>query len=471
MSAIPPKRHAILLASLLALAGGCGVPPKQAAPDLQTIAEEAYIFGYPLVLMDVTRQVMTAVPKPVPGKAAPMNHFMHRSEFPDATFTDVVSPNADTYYSSAWLDLSAEPMIMSVPDTRGRYYVMQMLDGWTNVFAAPGARTTGTAKANFAIVGPTWQGPLPAGVQELRSPTNMVWILGRTQVNSKSDGIQVTSLQRQYRLTPLSRWGKRGAVPARVPVDSSVNRSLPPADQVEQMDAAMFFGRLARLMKANPPAAADSSAISRFAALGLQSGQDFDLAARDTATQGAMTRAVPAAFAKLKDADSQIGARQVNGWRLNTGVGQYGTDYLKRAHIALVGLGANLPADACYPFAATDSSGTALNGESSYVIHFAKGQLPPVNAFWSLTLYNDRHFFVENPINRYALGDRSPLTYNADSSLDVYIQHDNPGPEHLPNWLPAPAGSFNLIMRLYWPKPSVIDGTWQPPGIGVVLPS
>src|SRR5262249_32570517 len=191
--------------SLLALAGGCGAPPKEAAPDLQTIAEEAYIFGYPLVLMDVTRQVMTAVPKVVPGKAAPMNQFMHKSEFPDPTFTDIVSPNADTYHSTAWLDLSAEPIILSVPDTHGRYYVMQMLDGWTNVFAAPGPRTTGTGKGSFAIAGPSWQGQLPAGVKELRSPTNMVWIVGRTQVKSKSDGIQVTAEESHDRLTPPRR--------------------------------------------------------------------------------------------------------------------------------------------------------------------------------------------------------------------------------------------------------------------------
>jgi hypothetical protein len=457
----PLPRHVVLAALLLSLFAGCASPPpKKTGPSLQEIAEEAYVFGYPLVLMDITTRVMTA-----PGRKVRVNEFDHKSRFPDASFTDVVSPNCDTFYSMAVLNLGPEPIVLSVPDTKGRYYLMPILDAWTNVFASPGKRTTGTGKGDFAFVGPTWTGTLPSGVQEIRSPTDLAWIIGRTQVNSKADAPAVVALQRQYRLTPLSRWGKPAGPAAAVPI-TPVNSTVPPVQQVEMMDAATFFGRLASLMKANPPASEDSAALSRFTALGLLPGEDFDLAARDTAIQGAMNRAVPAALAKIKGAEGMIGNRTVNGWLVSTGLGKYGTQYLKRAYIARVGLGANLDEDAIYPHTSNDIDGPPLNGaRSKYVLHFTKDQRPPVDAFWSLTMYNDKNFLAENPIHRYALGDRDALAYNADSSLDLYVQNDDPGENKRANWLPAPAGDFILVMRLYWPKPPATDGTWQPPPI------
>jgi hypothetical protein len=456
----PLFRLAALAASLLPLGSGCGTPTRQqTGPSLQEIAEEAYVFGYPLVLMDITTRVMTG-----PGHPARVNQFEHKSRFPDASFTDVVSPNCDTFYSTAVLDVGTEPVVLSVPDTKGRYYLMPILDAWTNVFASPGKRTTGTGKGDFAIVGPGWQGTLPAGVQEIHSPTRLVWVIGRTQVNSKADAAAVVAMQRQYRLTPLARWGKPAGTPAAVPFEP-VNSTVPPVEQVDLMDAATFFGRLASLMKANPPAPEDSAALSRFTKLGLLPGEEFDLAARDTALQGAMNRAVPAAIAKIKGAAGSIGDRTVNGWSIGAGLGKYGTQYLKRAYIARIGLGANLDDDAMYPHTSYDIDGPPLNGgRSKYVLHFTHEQLPPVNAFWSLTLYKTSISSRRIPsIATPSAPD--PLAYNADSSLDVYLQHDDPGADKRANWLPAPSGDFNLIMRLYWPKTPAMDGTWEPPPV------
>jgi hypothetical protein len=428
--------------------------PKQlvSADQAAEIAVEAYAFGYPLVLMDVTRQMMTAVPKAGALKA-PVNQFIHVREFPDPTFTDVVSPNADTLYSTAWLDLTKEPIILSVPDVGKRYYLMEMLDAWTNVFAAPGTRTTGNGRGDFAIVGPQWKGTLPAGVKEIKSPTNMVWLLGRTQTNGKEDYAAVRAIQDQYKLTPLSAWGKDYKPPDNAPVAAGIDVKTPPVEQVAKMDAATFYARLNTLMKDNPPANADASAVNSIAAIGVAPGTTFDLKSLD-----------PAVAKSVAEARKPHG-KKVNGWDVMTNLGRYGTDYLFRSVVAIVGLGANLPEDAIYPRATEDTDGQPLTGANSYVVHFPKGQLPPVNAFWSLTMYNSKQFFVQNPINRYAIGDRDKLKFNDDGSLTITIQHESPGKEKESNWLPAPADQFNMFMRLYWPKKEIEDGAWKMPGV------
>lgn len=433
--------------------------------DVQSIAEEAYIYGYPLVLMDISKQVMTNVAN-VSATKAPINQFVHLRTFPDASFTDVVSPNADTLYSSAMLDLSREPIILSVPDTNGRYYLFQMLSAWTNVFASPGKRTTGTRAGNFAIVGPTWTGTLPPGVTEYRSPTNLVWILGRTQTNGPSDYAAVHALQNKYKLTPLSAWGTNYRPPTNVATDPNLDMTTPPVDQAANLSAPDFFERLAKLMKANPPAKADDPILARMAEIGIVPGRTFNTGRLDQPFLTALAKARNAAKAKIAArASNDPSSPTINGWQIAYDLGTYGTDYLLRAFVALYGLGANLPEDAIYPRTAVDSTGAALDGANRYVIHFEKDQVPPVNAFWSLTMYNDRQFFVANPINRYAIGDRDALKFNADGSLDIYIQNAAPGATKESNWLPAPSGKFNMLMRLYWPKPEVLDRTWQPPGV------
>jgi len=427
---------------------------------------EAVAYGFPLVIMDATRKKISNVATAGPS-AAPVNQFANMPQFPDASFKDVVRANVDTLYSSAWLELSKEPIVLSVPDTNGRYYLMPMLDAWTNIFASPGKRTTGTKAGHFAIIGPSWTGTLPAGVQQLKSPTNMVWIIGRTQTNGPKDYAAVQAIQKQYKLTPLSAFGKRYTPPVGV-VDPTVDMKLAPVEAVAKMSTATFFTTLAALMKDNPPPAADAPMLAKLAKIGIVPGEKFDPAKVDPAVAKGLEKALPVALEKLTTASKGLGTTS-NGWRDPPKMlGDWGTDYGSRAVIALVGLGANLPADAVYPSAYVDGEGRALNGANAYVLHFAKGEEPPVRAFWSVTMYDPDSFFVVNPINRYAVSSWMPFKRNADGSLDLYIQKDSPGKDKEANWLPAPAGDFNLTMRMYWPNdkaPSIVDGTWKPPGL------
>ncbi|MGO4221389.1 DUF1254 domain-containing protein [Lysobacter sp. TAF61] len=430
------------------------------------LVADAYLFGYPLVLVDVTRAVSTNVADASDGEKAPTNQFLHKREFPDYTFTDVVSPNADTLYSIAWLDLSKEPMVLSVPDMGKRFYMMEMMGAWTDVFASPGSRTTGTGKGDFAVVGPGWKGTLPEGLKTIQSPTNLVWLIGRTQTNGKSDYKAVHAIQDKYRLVPLSGWGKPYQAPTGLPVAADIDMKTPPPAQVASMDAATFFGRLNRLMQDNPPSAADAPALERFAKLGIAPGKPFDAASLDPAVAAALDEGMKAGREKLIAETKAPRGKEINGWTvLPPNVANFGTDYSTRAVVALVGLGANLPSDAIYPHAVADSDGQPLNGANRYTMKFAKGQLPPVKAFWSITTYNDKQAFIQNPINRYAIGDRDKLRFDPDGSLTLYIQKDSPGKDKEANWLPVPEGSFNLFMRLYWPEQTIVDGTWKMPPV------
>jgi acetyl esterase/lipase len=347
--------------------------------------------------------------------------------------------------------------VLGVPPSDGRYYLLPMMSGWTDVFASPGTRTTGDGAHAFAIVGPRWSGELPAGLEEIRSPTAMVWVIGRTQTNGKGDYEAVHRFQDALSLVPVSAWGCEDSR-APEPVDPGIDRT-PPPDQVAAMSGAAFFARLADLMVDNPPSAADAPALERFAALGLWPGA-FD---PPPAVADALDEAVTAGLAQAATAPDSDGPR--HGWQVQRGLGAYGTDYAKRAYVALIGLGANLSEDAIYPHATTDATGEPLSGASRYVIRFAPGQSPPARAFWSLTMYNEDQYFVENPLRRYAIGDRDPLVFGPDGSLEFHLQHEPPGEENAANWLPAPAGPFNVILRIYRPKPEVLDGTWRPPGI------
>lgn len=436
------------------------------AADQQTrdLAAEAYIYGYPLVLMDLTRQVMTNVAKPGASTAS-INQLCNIQQFPEPTDTAVVSPNADTLYTFSFLDLSREPVVLSVPEMGNRYYLMQMIDAWTNVFAAPGTRMTGSKKKDFAITGPSWKGNLSSAVQQIKSPTNMVWIIGRTQTNGKDDYAAVHAIQDQYKMMPLSSFGKPNAPQDSATLDPNIDMKTPPVDQANSMDAANFFSRLNALMAQNPPASVDADAIRRFATIGVAPGTPFNLQQLDSSIAQQIVGGVRHAQAKIFSEARKQRGEMVNGWEFMTDVGRYGTNYLWRAIVALVGLGANLPEDAIYPRAITDGNGNPLTGANRYEITFLKGQLPPVNAFWSITLYNDRQFFVPNPIQRYAIGDRDKLQFNDDGSLTIYIQRDSPGKEKESNWLPAPADSFSLFMRLYWPRNEIINGSWNPPKI------
>jgi hypothetical protein len=435
--------------------------------EIRDIAEEAYIYGFPLLLMDITAQSGTAVPRPQ-AYQAPRNQFAHLESYPDPSFTEVVSPNADTLYSSAFLDLSHEPMLLSVPDTSGRYYLMPILDAWTNVFASPGTRTTGNGQRDFAITGPDWAGALPEGVEQIKAPTNLAWIIGRTYCAGPADYEAVHKIQAQYKLTPLSAWGKSYSPPENVDVDPNVDPKTPPVDQLDDLRLPDYFHRLAMLMKDNPPAPADRPVVRQLVKIGIVAGEPFDPTVLTPITAKALKEGFIAGRAiVIKTSKSPSGARMINrnGWSYGLNAGSYGTDYLFRAAIARAGLGANLPEDAVYPRIVTDVNGQKLSGRNRYVLHFDKEQMPPARAFWSLTMYNPRQFFVPNSIGRYAIGDRDKMKFNPDGSLDIYIQHERPEQERESNWLPAPAEEFNIIMRIYWPKPEVLEGTWTAPPI------
>jgi hypothetical protein len=442
-----------------------------AADELQQIATEAYLYAYPLVLMDVTRELATSVPAPTATRA-PINQFAHVPVFPDADFTDVVRPNADTLYSILWYDVSKEPLLVRTPDSHGRYFLLEMLDMWSDVYSVPGTRTTGNGARQFAIVGPHWHGTLPAGVTPYRSPTDGGWIIGRTQTNGTADYPAVRQFQAGISATPLSAWN-RPAARANGAAAAKADQASPPAasraapvQQVAAMDGATFFARYARLGAANPPHANDYPMLDRLARLGLAPGQPFDPERLAPAVRDALGAAPALARHQIARAMRQAGTA-ANGWRIILNpIGSYGTDYLRRAMIAFAGLGANPVEDAIYPFGLTDADGQPFDSAASYTIHFEPAQLPPVRAFWSLTLYNEQQFFAANPIKRYAIGDRDALSYNPDGSLDLLIQRAAPAPELQSNWLPAPAsGSFSFNLRLYWPKPAALDGSWTPPPV------
>ena len=430
------------------------------------IGTEAYIYGYPLVTMEMTRRVLTNVAAPA-GEKAPMGQFAKLREYPSPANKEVTAPNADTLYTLAWLDLAKEPWVLSIPDARDRYYLMPMLSGWTDVFQVPGKRTTGTKAQTYAITGPGWKGTLPAGVKEYKSPTNMVWILGRIYcTGTPEDYKAVHALQDEFKLVPLSSYGKPYTPPPGK-VDPSVDMKTAVREQVNRMSAGEYFKLLAALLKANPPAAADAPMVAKLAKIDIVPGQDFDIGKADPAVQKGL-QGVPKAGIEKIMAHFKTAGKDVNGWVFTTKTGIYGTDYLQRAFITAIGLGANRPQDAAYPTSEVDAEGKAYDGANKYVMHFAKGQLPPVRGFWSLTMYDGQYFFVPNPFNRYTLSSRFKFNYNKDGSLDLYIQRDSPGKDKEANWLPAPAGTFILMLRLYWPRekpPSIIDGTWKPPAV------
>jgi hypothetical protein len=433
--------------------------------EIRSLARDVYAYAFPIVLMDTTMRQATAVPDAtaVHGRA-PVNQFAHFRSYPDAQARDIVRFNFDTLYSIAWLDLSKGPMILSVPDTNGRYYLAPALDMWTDVFCSVGARTTGTKAGDFGYVPPGWHGNLPAGVQRIEAPTSAIWMIARVQTNGPSDYASVHKIQNGLKLTPLDRWGKSYTPPGALPVDRTIDPKTPPLVQVERLSGVEMFTRLAALLKKYPPHPNDYPILLRMKALSLEPGKNWDATGFDQTTIDAIDAGAKEGRADTIAAIKKLGTL-VNGWNvLVDNVGTYGTSYRQRAAIAMGGLGANLPADAIYPTAFLDAGGQPLDGAHHYVLHFDQGKLPPADAFWSVTMYDGQGFQVSNALNRFAIGDRDSLNFNADGSLDIYIQSDSPGADKEANWLPAPAsGAIGPTMRIYSPRREATDGTWTPP--------
>ena len=427
---------------------------------------EAYIYGYPLVTMEMTRRVLTNCEKPG-DKGAPMGQFWRLRTYPTPEDKQVTAPNADTLYTTTWLDVSKEPWVLSIPDMKDRYFLFPMLSGWTDVFQVPGKRTTGTKAQKYAITGPGWTGTLPEGVTEYKSPTGMVWILGRIYcTGTPEDYKAVHALQDKFSVVPLSAYGKP-YTPPKGTVDPNIDMKTPVRDQVNNMDAGAYFKLLAELLKTNPLAAADGPMVAKLAKIGIVPGQDFDMVKADPAVAKALQAAPKLGQEKIMAEFKNMGA-PVNGWTYSTKLGVYGTEYLVRALVTAIGLGANRGQDAIYPTSETDADGKPYDGANKYLMHFNKGEMPPVDGFWSLTMYNAEYFFVPNKLNRYTLSQRNKFKMNQDGSVDLYIQKDSPGKDKESNWLPAPEGRFILMLRLYWPKetpPSILDGSWKPPAV------
>ena len=434
---------AVLAATLIA---------QTASPSLKTVAERAYIYAYPLVLLEATRA------------GQPINEFTHVGEFPRPDTRKVIRPNADTLYSIAWIDLSKEPILIYVPDSGGRFYLLQFMDAWTETFADPGKRTTGTKAGWFAFVGPGWTGKLPDKVTRFDAPTDIVWLLGRTQTNGESDYENVHAFQRGMRIVPLSAY-PNGTQKLGSALAFGKAGDVTPPEQVKNMTPVEFFTTFAHDMKKNPPHPADGPMVADLARIGIVPGKDFDPSTLTPEQLQAVNDGGRAASGRVEDFGTT--SKQLKpGWSASIrNVGRYGTDYIRRAITARLALGANPPEDAVYLSNFTDSTGRPLEGSARYRMHFAKDRIPPVLAFWSLTAYDKDGYFIVNPLDRYAIGDRNPLKFNPDGSLDLYIQGQDPGPKHESHWLPSGDGPFNLIIRLYWPKPAILNGSWHPPAL------
>ncbi len=409
----------------------------------------AYVYGLPL--LNQTRVI----------EIFPANRPINVTRLSNPAQRLVVLPNVDTVYTVARLQLGDGPLVLGVPDLRGRYYTMQFLDAYTNSFAYVGRRTTGTRSGRFAIVPPRWRGRLPRGVKSIRSPTPVVWMLGRTLVDGPADLPAVNAIQRGYTLTPLARLG--GAPNPAIFLPSS---ALQPDPLPEGL---AFFDAMGVAMRENPPPRRDRALIRSFRRLGIGAGLKTSARRLSAATRAGLAAAVstgPRLVASYGRRQARTSARRNNGWELaERGIGDFGRKFLLRADISERALGANIRAEAVYPLTSTDRRGRPLSGANRYVLRFKRGQLPPVNAFWSLTLYGPDRFLVENPIRRYAIGNRSPgLRRNADGSLDVLLQRTAPAGREA-NWLPAPAGRFSLALRLYEPKRSVLNERWPLPTI------
>ncbi len=419
------------------------------------LGAEAYIYGYPLVITDVTRANSAL-------SIGPENQLRRVRQFPDASFKDVVRPNVDTLYTNAFIDTAKGPWVFEMAANEQRYEVMAFMDAWTNVLAAPGTRMNGTAGGTYLLVGPNWQGSLPTGMVLMRSPTRMVWLIGRTQTNGVADYPLVHRLQDGLRLRSLVDW-QAGATEKNIAWQASSVAPIPAPQQMKQMLTYDFFMRLALLMAHNPPTALDGPMVAKLARLGITAGQTphWTWLDRQSTALGRLIADWTVAKELKKPRDL------VRGWSTPPSVlGNYATFYNIRAVVAMVGLGANLPVDATYPNTQVDSSGMRLHGKHSYRLHFKAGELPPVHAFWSVTAYGPDDLLIDNPLKRFALGDRDKLQANADGSLDIWIQATKPKEQLVSNWLPVKDGeAFVLNARLYWPKASALDGSWGMPSV------
>ncbi|MFC1578913.1 DUF1254 domain-containing protein [Pseudomonadota bacterium] len=439
---------------------------------------QAYIFSYPWNFMQHLRHTWVTQPTdPVHVPYMALNHFWHSRDVMTSNYQNGGSPNNDTLYSISWTTVEKEPLILSHPDMGDRYFTFEITTMSSDNLGYIGSRTTGSKAGHFALVGPNWKGTLPKGVRSiapsmgtqaraasekfLSSPNNTVYVQGRTAVLGKEDAKAVNKLQDQYTLTPLSQWGK-GAL--NVPE----NRDVPkPFD--EKIDPLGYWKTVNAAMTENPPIPAHAVLVGMFKSIGIGPGQDVEQ--MDEATQRGLARAAKDGLALMKKIGKAGGSgRKVNGWSITpptTGSAGDLYDFVTRGVIqSMLGIIANDPKEAIYPLGHNDIDGNPLNGANNYTMTFKKGQLPDVKYFWSLTLYDFNNNLVKNPINRWAFSSNSGgYKFADDGSLTFYIQKESPGKDKESNWLPSADGGYWMIFRTYGPGESVINGTWEIPGL------
>jgi hypothetical protein len=466
-------KHLAALGALSLLVAFCGSPSRaQTPPNFEQAEEdlafargiEAYVWAYPLVITAATAGVATNTDKPLPNGHAPFNHFGHVGKLITAADKDVVSSNADTIYSSAFIDLKQGAALISVPDTGGRYYSLMLEDAYTNIFGYIGSRATGSGSGTYLIAGPGWTGETPAGAKRIDAPTPLVWVIGRTLVNGEKDMPHVAALQKQYQVAIVPP--VVDPAPAKERWGITLQPKMPPVQQVDTLDWKTYFRWAGQMVKDNPPPAADSAFWSQFEAVGLTPAKGFDPDRLSPAARKGLERGYEAGRQIVKMEAQKTGGVKTNGWAYNLNAGKWGQDFNLRAAIAFRSLGQNTPEEALYMNTRTDGAGHPLSGDSKYTIAFKKGELPPVDGFWSVTMYNSSDFFVENPLNRASIGNRTEGFKTApDGSLTIYVQKDAPEGDKIGNWLPAPEGNFRLSLRLYVPKAEILEGKWTPPAV------
>ncbi len=478
----------LLAGGLFAASAGAAYNPEDPAQkaeydDAFEIATEGYEFGMPVLNMARTFRKSTSVNVPSGRGAGPVNQFSHFTELADVRDRTVVLPNNDTLYSMAWLDLSRGPVVIHTKKPTKRFHVLELLDPWQKNFANIGSPPRGYPDGSYLIAPKGWKGKKPKGLTTIRAPYDRVWIIGRTIVYNEADLANIPRVQKTYAIVPLRRWNPKRPYSYRRPqpakVDRTTNEAYVPGTRPGQ-NPAVFFDALGNQLKRFPARKIDAPVLRRLRALGIGPGRkplaDGELsdaqiqAMADAVTQGPDRMRADLLTRYLNAFDAK------NGWNVAR-MGVYGTDYETRALVDQFGLGAPRPAVAVYPLALFDSTRMPLTGAKSYVAHFTPNYArPPVKFFWSMTLYDNDSFLVDNPYDRYVINDRSRPRYNPDGSLDLYIQPTEPSdPVKARNWLPSPPADaetrgFRILMRLYGLSSKAVKGVlsgkgWQGPTI------
>ncbi|TPW28262.1 DUF1254 domain-containing protein [Martelella alba] len=455
-------RRIVLAAAVLLVAADVSAQdaPSPEEQEAYSIGMQAFIYGYPMIVMEKSHLGMTAT-KTVDSSRfmAPQGVWASASELAGPDMKYIQSTNNDTIYSWIWADLSEEPYVFVKPATGDRFYTTQFVDAFTNNFAYVSTRTDGPGKKTVALVGPGFAGKLPDGIERLEAPTDKVFVILRYGVDGEADMPNIKALQDASTFMPLSNF-VAGTKPSAAPAPAKPDYSGDLAD----------FEWIGDLMAANRPPADEAGLMGMFRRIGLGPDHGFEEDKLSDEQKAGLARAARDGLAAIEAAAKGTG-HEVNGWQMPPVSNVFfANDYMLRAVVAWQSVFQNTPDEAYYPALYTGSKGAQLDGSSnSYVLRFEKGDLPPVNAFWSITLYDlkDR-LMVANPINRYSIGDRTKgLVTGADGSLEIYIQAGDPGGEKSANWLPAPKGPFYLLMRAYLPKKAMLDGRYHPPAATV----